>query len=198
MKIIKHRVDSIRKSKNLRKVFGVELDIRSHNGKIITGHNIFKKIFFNKIFINKIKKKFIIFDVKEEGIEKKLHTFIKHNKITNYFVINASVPKIIELLKKKIKINLSLRISCFENISNKKFFINKIKWIWVDSFNNEIPLKLNELKKITKNFHLCLVSPELVPSNNISTINFIKKNSKKIKFFSMVCTKKTSLWKQYT
>lgn len=195
MHIIRHRVDSLKKLENLDKNAGIEIDIRTEKGKIVAGHNPFRKIFFTKSFLNKIKNKFIIFDIKEEGIENKVYSFIKKNRINKYFLINVTMPRILQLLKKKI--NLSLRLSSFESLNKLNFFFGKISWVWIDTFNNEIPLSKKSLKKMSKKFKLCLVSPELVPGNKIKINTFIERNREKINFFSCICSKKFNIWKNY-
>ena len=89
-----------------------------------------------------------------------------------------------------------MRLSKIENVKNIQIFKGRIKWIWIDTFDNKIPLKANELQRIHKTFNLCLVSPELVPTNNISINKFAKNNQSKIKFFSAICSKKLFLWEK--
>ena len=52
---------------------------------------------------------------------------------------------------------LSVRYSKKESIYTVKNFIGKIKWVWVDTYD-EIELD-NETINILKNFNICLVSP---------------------------------------
>ena len=43
MILIKHRVNSLKKLKNLPKIYGIELDIRSLKNQITIGHEPFNK-----------------------------------------------------------------------------------------------------------------------------------------------------------
>ena len=77
-----------------------------------------------------------------------------------------------------------------EGISPKK-----IKWLWIDNFN-EIKLKKKFYLKLKKNkVKICLVSPELVKKERIKEIrkiiHYFNKNNFKI---DAVCTKKPELW----
>lgn len=195
MIIIKHRINSINQLKKINPKLGVEFDVRTFKNYFSLSHNPFKKGEFLPKYLNNYKHAFAIIDVKEEGIERKILNTIK-KKINNYFFLNVSIPRIEILLKKKININLCLRLSEFENINKINFFYKKIKWIWVDTFNNKIPVNIHELKKLSNKFNLCLVSPELVPTNSIALKKFYILNKKKIKYFKAVCTKKTFFWKK--
>ncbi len=194
---IQHRVNSLKKLKDLNKNFGVEIDIRSFNKKLILNHEPFKKSVLLNEYLEKFNHKFLILNVKEEGIENLILNYLKKFKIKNYFLLDVTVPKIFEFVKKKKKSNLCLRISKFENLSNLNFFYKKINWVWVDTFDNKIPLNFNDLKYYSKRFKLCLVSPELIKSNNISLSKFIKSNRYKLNFFSAVCSKKNNTWEKF-
>ncbi len=194
---IQHRVNSLKKLKNLNKNFGTEIDIRTLNNKLILNHEPFKKAVLLSTYLKKFNHKFLILNVKEEGIESLILNYIRKYKIKNYFLLDVTVPKIFQFIKSKKKLNLCLRISKFEKLSNLNFFHKKISWVWIDTFDNEIPLNIRDLKYLSKRFKLCLVSPELIKTNNINLIKFIKLNSKKLNFFSAVCSKKTNYWKKF-
>lgn len=194
---IQHRVNSLKKLKSLDKNFGVEIDIRTLNNKLILNHEHSKKGILLSSYLKKFNHKFLILNVKEEGIESLILNYLKKYKIKNYFLLDVTVPKIFQFVKSKKKLDLCLRISKFEKLSNLNFFHKKISWVWIDTFDNEIPLKIKDLKYYSKRFKLCLVSPELVKTNNINLIKFIKFNRNKLNFFSAVCSKKINNWKKF-
>tara|TARA_Y100000591_G_C21726787_1_gene641794 strand:+ start:382 stop:981 length:600 start_codon:yes stop_codon:yes gene_type:complete len=193
---IQHRANSLEKLKNLDKNFGVEIDIRTVNNKLILNHEPIKKSVLLSSYLKKFNHKFLILNVKEEGIENLIFNLLKKYKIKNYFFLDVTIPKIFQFLKSKKKINLCLRISKFEKLDNLNFFQEKINWAWIDTFDNEIPLSIKELIYYSKRFRLCLVSPELIKTNNINLFKFIKNNKKKLNFFSAVCSKKINNWKK--
>ena len=194
---IQHRVNSLKKLKNTDHNFGVEVDVRSINKKLILNHEPFQKATSLDTFLKKFNHKFLILNVKEEGIENLILNYVKKNRIKNYFLLDVTVPKIFQFIKNKKKNNLCLRISKFEKLNQLNFFNKKIEWIWVDTFDNKIPLNINDLEGYSKKFKLCLVSPELVKTNNIDVIKFIKINKYKLNFFSAVCSKNIKTWEKY-
>ncbi len=194
---IQHRVNSLKKLENLNKNFGAEIDIRTINNKLILNHEPFKKGVLLSSYLKKFNHKFLILNVKEEGIESLILNYLKKYKIKNYFLLDVTVPKIFQFVKSKKKINLCLRISKFEELGNLNSFHKKISWVWIDTFDNEIPLNIKDLKYYSKRFKLCLVSPELIKTNNINLIKFIKFNRNKLNFFSAVCSKKINNWKKF-
>ena len=194
---IQHRVNSLKKLKNIDHNFGVEVDVRSINKKLILNHEPFQKATSLDTFLKKFNHKFLILNVKEEGIENLILNYVKKNRIKNYFLLDVTVPKIFQFIKNKKKNNLCLRISKFERLNQLNFFNKKIEWIWVDTFDNKIPLNINDLEGYSKKFKLCLVSPELVKTNNIDVIKFIKINKYKLNFFSAVCSKNIKTWEKY-
>ena len=194
---IQHRVNSLKKLKNTDHNFGVEVDVRSINKKLILNHEPFQKATSLDTFLKKFNHKFLILNVKEEGIENLILNYVKKNRIKNYFLLDVTVPKIFQFIKNKKKNNLCLRISKFERLNQLNFFNKKIEWIWVDTFDNKIPLNINDLEGYSKKFKLCLVSPELVKTNNIDVTKFIKINKYKLNFFSAVCSKNIKTWEKY-
>tara|TARA_B110000305_G_C19027099_1_gene442009 strand:+ start:15 stop:614 length:600 start_codon:yes stop_codon:yes gene_type:complete len=194
---IQHRVNSLEKLKNIDHNFGVEVDVRSINKKLILNHEPFQKATSLDTFLKKFNHKFLILNVKEEGIENLILNYVKKNRIKNYFLLDVTVPKIFQFIKNKKKNNLCLRISKFERLNQLNFFNKKIEWIWVDTFDNKIPLNINDLEGYSKKFKLCLVSPELVKTNNIDVTKFIKINKYKLNFFSAVCSKNIKTWEKY-
>ena len=194
---IQHRVNSLKKLKNIHHNFGVEVDVRSINKKLILNHEPFLKALSLDTFLKKFNHKFLILNVKEEGIENLILNCVKKNRIKNYFLLDVTFPKIFQFIKNKKKNNFCLRISKFEKLNQLNFFNKKIEWIWVDTFDNKIPLNINDLEVYSKKFKLCLVSPELVKTNNISITKFIKINKYKLNFFSAVCSKNMKTWEKY-
>ena len=107
---IQHRVNSLKKLKNTDHNFGVEVDVRSINKKLILNHEPFQKATSLDTFLKKFNHKFLILNVKEEGIENLILNYVKKNRIKNYFLLDVTVPKIFQFIKNKKKNNLFLRI----------------------------------------------------------------------------------------
>lgn len=196
MYLISHRVNSIKKLKNLDKKYGVEIDIRDEGNKLIVVHDPFKKGEKLTKFLNHFKHKILIANIKSERIEDRVIKVLKKKKISNYFFLDTSFPKIIELTKDNFK-KIALRVSYYESISTAKKLKGKVNWIWYDTFKG-IPKKLNELKylKYKLKYKICLVCPKLHNPLNIldkKQLNIIKKN----KLIDAICTKE-KYFKEWT
>ena len=187
MIFVSHRINTIKKLNKTPKFYGVEIDLRDYKKKIILSHDPFKpgESFYN--FIKKYDHKFLILNVKSEGIELKILKILKKFKIKNYFFLDCSFPSLINLTKKGNK-NVALRVSDYESFSTLSEMKYLAKWVWVDCFRN-IPLNEKKYKLIKKyRYKICLVSPEL-HGRKIGNRNFLKLvREKKIKI-DMLCTK---------
>ena len=192
MIIIKHRVNTIKDLKKTDKNFGVEIDLRSNQSNVYLNHDPFKKgELFNK-WARSFKHKILVLNVKEEGLEHKILKILKKNKIKKFFFHDQTFSS---LLKNMIKTHVSIRYSEYESLEKTNYLFKKIKWIWIDNFN-EIKLEKKFYQKLKKNnVKICLVSPELVNVKRVKQIkkiiSFLKKKNFKI---DAVCTKKPKLW----
>ena len=189
--IIKHRVNNLNNLKNTPKKFGVEIDVRSYKNKLILNHEPFLNGENFDEYLNQFDHRFLIINVKEEGIEKRIFQLIKYFKIKNYFFLDSTIP--FSLKMNKIK-NKSLRISDIENVNFNSSKIKSFNWVWVDYLNERYSLKKKELSILKKlKIKLCLVSPELVNNKFHPKILFDF-----IKIYNFVpdaiCTKKTNYW----
>jgi hypothetical protein len=68
-------------------------------------------------------------------------------------------------------------------------FKGKVSWIWADCFDG-IPLANELLSEASKDFKLCLVSPEL-QKRPLDEINKFKTQRP---FLHSICTKRPDLW----
>jgi hypothetical protein len=194
--IILHRINKINELKKIDTKYGVEVDVRSFKDKLICSHDPFLKGDSFDDWIKEFNHKFLIINIKEEGIEKKLIEIMKFYKIKNFFLLDVTFPFIFKLSKKDFK-NLAYRISDLENFNENIFTKLKINWVWLDTFyefSDDLINKINRLKQKHK-LKLCLCSPELHMSRNIKISNKIleKIYSSKLKF-DAICTKNPKLW----
>lgn len=159
MQIIIHRINKVEELKKVPKEYGVEVDVRLRNDRLILNHDAFEDGELLEDYLNEFNHAFLILDVKEEGIEKEAIELCKKHNISNYFLLSVSLPFIYILSKEGIK-NLVIRFSEFEDISAPLNFKDNIDWVWVDTFTKN-PLTRDAYEKIKKaNFKICLVCPE--------------------------------------
>ena len=188
MYLIAHRINTIKQLRKLDKKYGIEIDIRDDKKNLIVVHDPFKKGILLKSFLKFYKHKILIANIKSERIEDEVIKIFKKNNIKNYFFLDSSFPKIIDLVKKKFK-KIALRVSVYESINTAKKLRGKINWIWFDTFEG-IPKNLKELKYLKNNldYKICLVCPKLHKKTNrlnLKQIKIIKKN----KLIDAICTK---------
>ena len=88
MLIIRHRINTVKGLMDLPKRFGAEIDIRSFDNELIINHSPFKAGIKLKEWLKFFDHRFIIFNIKEEGIEFKLLDLLNDLKINNYFFLD--------------------------------------------------------------------------------------------------------------
>ena len=194
MKKILHRVNTINYLKTVPKEFGVEVDIRSFNNKIIVSHEpLLNGVPFEE-WISFYKHDFLILNVKEEGLEKYLMDILKKHEIKDFFFLDQSFPFLLKKIKSGEK-RCAIRISEFESIDSAYNLAGMIEWVWIDYFN-KFPLNQNDfivLKKL--GFKVCIVSPE-IQGKGTCEIDILKNFLKSNKIFpDAVCTKEIDMWK---
>ncbi len=187
MILISHRVNKLNQLKKTNTKYGIEVDIRDKNNDLIVTHDPFSNGIKLETYLNSFKHKLIIANIKSERIEDRVIKIFKKKKIKNYFFLDSSIPKIIDMTKRNIS-NIGLRVSYYENIEIAVKLKGKVKWIWYDTFMG-IPKDLKEFRLLKKmNYKICLVSPEL----HKKKINFNSKKLillKKKRLIDAICTK---------
>jgi len=188
MYFIAHRINNINQLKKVNNQFGIEIDIRDQGGNLVVVHDPFKKGAKLDQFLRSYKHKILIANIKSERIEEKVIELFRKHKVKNYFFLDSSFPKIIDLIKKKFN-KIAIRVSHYEGMYSAKKLKGKAKWIWYDTFNG-LPSNLKELTYLKKKlkYKICIVCPEL---------HKIKLNKKSKKFILLkksglidaVCTK---------
>jgi len=192
--IICHRKNTIKQLVEVPTNFGVEIDVRSYKNKIILNHSPMEIGESLDKWLKFYKHKFLIINIKEEGLETYIYKILKKNKIKDFFFLDQSFPYLIKTLNSNEK-RCAIRFSEYENEKSIYNLKKKINWVWVDHFT-KFPLNkriANNFKK--KKIKICIVSPELVKKSQRNKIknlkNFIKKNKIHI---DAVCTKNPEIW----
>lgn len=191
-----HRINSSNELNKFPDNYGIEIDLRDKDDKIILVHDPFQNGEDFEEFLKRYNKRSIILNVKSERIEYKIIELLKKYNVHDYFFLDSSFPMIYQLNKINEK-NIAIRFSEFESIESVMLVKDMVKWVWVDCFN-DFPLTPESYKKIKDaNLKICLVSPEL-QSHNIIRIQEFKDIIKKNKFeIDAICTKhyNIDLWR---
>ena len=192
--IICHRKNTIKQLIDTPTEYGVEIDVRSYNNKIILNHDPMKNGEFLDNLIRKYNHKFLIINIKEEGLEKYIIKILKNKKIKDFFFLDQSFPFLIKTLNSN-ETRCAIRFSEYEDIKTINNLKKKINWVWVDHFS-KFPLNKsisNSLKK--KNIKICIVSPEIVKKTSIQNLKKLKNSiQKKNIHIDAVCTKNPEIW----
>lgn len=156
LKII-HRVNTVKELQNLSNNFGVEVDVRTYNNKLILQHEPYKKGELLETYLREYNHKYIIFNVKTAGIEADIITLANKYNISNYFLLDVEFPYLYTAARSGIK-NIAIRFSEDESIRTVQRYKSMIEWVWVDTMSTFPVNKTNV--KVLDNFKTCLVCPE--------------------------------------
>jgi hypothetical protein len=195
MKFIAHRRNTIEKLKATPREYGVEVDIRSNEGKLIIHHDPLALGEGFEAWLKHYHHSTLILNVKEEGLEAGLIELMKEHQITDYFFLDQSFPFLIKWSKLSER-RCAVRVSEFESIETALTLAGKIDWVWVDCFTH-FPLTSTDAKRLQEvGFKLCLVSPELQGRPAEVEIPLLADllHERSIKP-EAICTKQPELWK---
>jgi hypothetical protein len=209
MIVIQHRCNEIRQVQATSHNLGIEIDLRNHGKEILVTHDPFVGDAPTlDEWLQHYDHRFLIANVKEEGMEPRLTEILSHHKIEEFFILDESFPFIRKYALEGLS-KFALRISEFEDhrtALNLARFLHrrdrKVDWIWVDSFEGNVlsPAIAEELRD--EGFKLCLVSPELHHVSDptswegriVAYRNQMTEIGLSISQIDMVCTKVPDLW----
>lgn len=157
---VSHRINSRDDLKNTPSEYGVEIDVRDYGDQLILSHDPYILGESFEEYLANYHHKFIILNIKSERIEPQIIKLLEKYKISDYFFLDSSFPMIYSLSKAGER-NIALRYSEWESLESVLLMVNKVNWVWIDSFDNFSlsPAHYNILKE--KGFKICIVSPEL-------------------------------------
>ena len=192
--LIKHRINTVKALKKIDEKYGVEVDIRSWKKKLILSHNPFVIGDDFNLWLKNYKHAFLILNIKEEGLERKVLQMMNKFKIKNFFLLDQSFPLLLKTCLNGEN-RIAARYSEFESIETVKKLAGLVEWVWVDTFT-KLPIKKKDYVELKKcGFKLCLVSPELINLNKIKLLAKYKKDLKLKKFyFDAICSKYPNKW----
>jgi hypothetical protein len=151
-----HRINDPQELKIINPTYGVEIDVRMDNNKLILAHDLNKSFFDFSDFTECYNHSLLVVNIKESGIEDIVINELAKRKISNFFLLDIEFPYLYKHYQ-SIGNLLSIRFSKLESIESAKYFSNKVDWLWVDTYD-EFPIS-DEISKVMKNFKIILVSP---------------------------------------
>ncbi|MBN2368844.1 hypothetical protein JXC34_07510 [Candidatus Woesearchaeota archaeon] len=160
MQIIIHRINTIEELKKIPKDCGVEIDVRAYGDKLILNHEPHADGEDLRAYLTYYDHAFIIFNIKEDGIEEEVINLAKEHKIENFFLLDVEYPFIYKSTQKTGFRKLAIRYSEVEPIEFALSHKGKADWVWVDT-NTFLPLDKKSYSDLKDaGFKLCLVCPE--------------------------------------
>ncbi len=158
MQIIIHRVNTIKQLKTIPNKYGVEIDVRETKGQLILNHEAFGTGDLLEKYLKHYGHAFIIFNIKEAGIEAKVIELAKKHNIKKYFLLDVEAPYLYRASHKEGIRNLAVRYSEVEPIETLEYYRGKVDWVWIDTVS-QLPIDKKIIEKL-KGFKTCLVCPE--------------------------------------
>lgn len=158
MEIVIHRINSIKKLKEIPKNYGTEIDIRAHNSSLVLNHEPFSSGDLLEDYLDNYQHKTLILNVKDSGIEDNVLKLVRERShIKEYFLLDIELPYLVQASIKGEK-NMAVRFSEEEPIEFTKNYINKVDWVWIDTFT-KLPVNNDNIDILNK-FKRGLVCPE--------------------------------------
>ena len=193
MIIIKHRVNNLSELILTPHYLGVEIDLRTRDSELIIDHDPFSAgVSFSK-WLEHYNHKFLIINVKEEGLESFAMNLMEKFNIKDFFFLDQSFPALYKTSKVFPEF-ICARVSDVESVETALNL--NVSWIWFDSHTGDWSYLPEVFKKLsTINVRKCLVSPELQRTNSESETMILKKIIQdSIINFDAVCTKLPEEW----
>jgi len=196
MRFIAHRRNSIEELKATPIEYGIEVDIRSDNEKLIIHHDPLTSGESFEEWLKYYQHGTLILNVKEEGLEALLINLMRQYKISDYFFLDQSFPFLIKWSKLG-EHRSAVRVSEFESIDTALSLAGKVDWVWVDCFTH-FPLSSDDAIRLQNvGFKLCLVSPELQGrAAELEIPQLAEVLSRRSIYPEAICTKRPELWKE--
>ncbi len=181
MLIIRHRVNTIEELNKTPKEYGVEVDVRGYGKKLLLNHeqiNEPEKCDELEDYLKNFNHAFIIFNIKEAGIEQQVIDLAEKYKINSYFLLDVEFPFLYRATRNKRFRKIASRFSEAEPIEMSLAQKDYLDWVWVDT-NTKLPLNKQSCQQLKKaGFKLCLVCPERWgrPQDIDKYIDYMKQN----------------------
>lgn len=152
--------------------FGIELDVRDHNGQIGVSHDMITndKFLDFELVVELFShyESILAINIKSDGMLKKIETILQELDTEKFFCFDMSIPESIPYLESQLP--TYMRISEFEEFGPLHA---KSAGVWLDSFYSD--WWRNDLDVFVASKNYCVVSPELHHRDNMEAWNFLNK-----------------------
>lgn len=194
---IAHRINTVSALKDVPTHYGVELDLRDRNDRLILQHDPFADGEDFEDYLSHYRHGTMILNIKSERIEHRVLDLLRARGISDYFFLDSSFPMIF-LLSGQGERRMAIRFSELEGLDTIIAMRGRVDWVWVDCFTR---LPLDEMAYAAlkdAQFKLCLVSPELQGGDPLVEIpRYAQALNRSGMCLDAVCTKKPGIWEEY-
>jgi hypothetical protein len=192
---ILHRINTLEQLSSSNPEFGVEIDIHGYGDKLVVHHDALTNGTDLDEWLLAYRHRFVIFNIKEEGIEEAVRQAAEDAGVKDYFLLDLSFPALIKMVRKG-EHRLAVRVSKYEPVAGALSLSGYVSWVWLDVFDGW-PLTLADYECLSRaNFKICLVSPELHGGYRGEFEIYEMQELMKASSFTVdaVCTKYPDLW----
>jgi hypothetical protein len=136
----------------------------------------------------------VVFNVKEEGIERRVVDMAHQRGIHNFFLLDLSFPALVKMVSTG-ESRVAVRVSEYESPAGALSLAHLASWVWLDIFNG-LALSASDYEAIKNaGFSICLVSPELYPDRGETEVQEIQEELNRTGIeIDAVCTKHPDWW----
>ena len=190
MIVVKNRVNTISDLLATPKDYGVRVDVRPYGDRLVAQSEPFANGESLEEYLKNYSHKFLVFDIKSEGIEFRVIELAEKFSIENYFLLNVTPHAAKRLMNREFK-KFAVRFSDMEAIETCSRWAGRAEWIWVDIFR-DFPLDETNVPILKKNFKICAISPEVIGLRGA-----LERYRGKMRLLDVdaVCTDLPDLWK---
>ncbi|MDP6704849.1 MAG: phosphatidylinositol-specific phospholipase C/glycerophosphodiester phosphodiesterase family protein [Alphaproteobacteria bacterium] len=194
MILIRHRRNTPAELAATPAEWGVEVDIRSRGPDLIIHHDPFQDGELFEAWLEVYRHRFLILNVKEEGLEDRLLALMAARGIEDFFFLDQSFPFLVRTANRG-ESRCAVRVSEFETVDTALSLAGRIDWVWVDCFTR-FPLEATDARRLkAAGFKLCLVSPELQGRDAEAEIEAMRRTIDGLGIaFDAVCSKTPERW----
>jgi hypothetical protein len=157
MEVIIHRVNTIADLQSTSHKYGVEVDVRANGSDLILNHEPFANGTALFEYLQEFRHKFIVFNIKEAGIEHEVIRLSQQFGINEYFLLDVEFPYLYSASRKGMR-KIAIRYSEDECIETVLKYRDRLDYVWIDT-NTMLPLS-RDICRLLKPFRACLVCPE--------------------------------------
>jgi hypothetical protein len=94
MTVIAHRINTVEELRTLPPEYGVEIDVRAYDGRLILSHDPYQSGELLADYLETVGNRFVVFNIKESGIEDDVIDLASRHDVSDYFLLDAEFPYI--------------------------------------------------------------------------------------------------------